>query len=102
MTTRSVPATVTRIYSRKNVEQAMLEVFETVGGVSRLARWANEPENYGEYIKLLVKLIPKDAVRELGGAVIEYRSMLPPSPLNGPLHEDDILTIEYDDAESES
>ena len=77
-------ADVHRIYSRKRIEQALLETFELTGGVSRLATWANKEENYGEFIKLLVKIVPKDAVTDVGGSVIQWRSNMPPSPLSRP------------------
>ena len=38
---------IERIYSRKQIEQSFLETFELVGGVPRLASWANDEENYG-------------------------------------------------------
>lgn len=74
---------VDRIYSRKQIEQAFLETFDLVGGVPRLAAWAHEQENYGEFLKLLTKFAPKDVVQANMGQVIEYRSNVPQSPLNG-------------------
>ena len=83
-TTRTTPVdkSVSRIYSRKMVEQSMLETFQIVGGVNRLAAWANEDANYGKFLDLLMKLAPKEALREMEGVVIEYRSLVPSSPLN--------------------
>jgi hypothetical protein len=72
-----------RIYSRKQIEQAFLETFDLVGGVPRLASWANETENYASFLKLLMVLAPKDSIKEAAGNVIEYRSNVPASPLNG-------------------
>ena len=85
-TARSTPVdkSVSRIYSRKMVEQSMLETFQMVGGVNRLAAWANEDANYGKFLDLLIKLAPKEALREMEGVVIEYRSLVPSSPLNTP------------------
>ena len=53
---------VQHIRSRKEIEQALLETFDLVGGIPRLALWANDPENYGEFLKLLLKLAPKEQV----------------------------------------
>jgi len=81
----TVPAkrgNVERIYSRKQIEQAFLETFELVGGVSRLSLWANEDDNYKDFLKLLMVMAPKEALQEQSGNVIEYRSNIPASPLN--------------------
>ena len=73
---------VSQIFSRKQIEQAFLESFELVGGVPRLALWAAKDENYAEFLQLVMKLAPKDAGKVEGGRVLEYRSNVPPSPLN--------------------
>jgi hypothetical protein len=73
---------VERIFSRRQIEQAFLETFEMVGGVPRLAIWANDPANYGQFLALMMKLAPKDAGGAIAGAVLEYRSNVPQSPLN--------------------
>lgn len=73
---------VERIYSRKQIEQAFLETFELVGGVSRLASWANDDENYKDFLKLLMVMAPKEQLQQATGNVIEYRSNIPSSPLN--------------------
>lgn len=75
------PGSVERIYSRKRVEQAFLEVFELIGGVPRLALWANQEENYGEYLKLFAKLMPKTDTKEVA-TLLEYHSRVPQSALN--------------------
>ena len=79
---RKRDSNVEKIYSRRAVEQAFLETFELVGGVPRLALWANEPENYGKFVELILKLAPKESARELDSMVIEYRSLVPSSALN--------------------
>jgi hypothetical protein len=73
---------VEKVYSRRQIEQAFLETFDMVGGVTRLALWANDPENYGTFLQLMMKLAPKEAVASQMGAVLEYRSNIPASPLN--------------------
>ena len=80
--TTPVDKSVSRIYSRKMIEQSMLECFAIVGGVPRLVDWASRDENYGKFLDLLLKLAPKEALREMEGVVIEYRSLVPSSPLN--------------------
>jgi hypothetical protein len=69
-----------RIYSRKQIEQAFLETFELIGGVQRLTLWAHREENYHEFLKLMMRLAPKEMLREVG-TVLEYRSNVPSSPL---------------------
>lgn len=75
---------VRKIFSKKDVEQGILEAFELIGGVTRLAIWANEPENYGEFLKIYAKCLPKETKSEEGGRVINYLSSIPDSPLNDP------------------
>lgn len=88
-----------RHYSRQETEQAFHEVFDLIGGVPRLAMWANNPENYGEFLKLYSKLLPKEATKE-GGGVINFVSSIPDSPLNDP-KPDDMVRIDHDDGMSE-
>ena len=78
---------VERIFSRKQIEQAFIESFEMVGGIPRLAIWANKEENYGQFLNLLMRLAPKDMGGAIQGAVLEYRSNVPQSPLNRPKQE---------------
>ena len=78
---------VERIYSPRQIQQSFIESFEMIGGVPRLAIWANDPANYGDFLKMLITLAPKGAAGLLGeatGQVLEYRSNIPPSPLNRP------------------
>ena len=75
---------VQRMFSRKGLEQGMLECFELIGGVPRLALWANDPENYGEFLKLLMKFAPKEA-EKASSATIHFMSSIPDSPLNNPV-----------------
>lgn len=81
---------VQRIYSRKQIEQAFLETFELVGGIPRLAIWANQEQNYGEFLKLYARFAPKDQVKE-AGEVLEYRSNVPPSLLNKPRRDEEAV-----------
>lgn len=79
---RQSEASVSQVFTRKQIEQAFIESFELVGGVPRLALWAGEEDNYSDFLQLLIKLAPKDSGREDGGKTFEYRSNVPPSPLN--------------------
>ena len=88
-----IEGNVHKLYTRKNVEQAFLQVFELTGGVPRLAAWANDASNIGKFYEMLLKLAPKEALREMEGVVIEYRSLVPSSPLNTPdVQDGEIMT----------
>lgn len=76
---------VERVFSPKQIKDAFLETFELVGGVPRLALWANDPKNYGDFIRLLMQLAPKETGLTKGGAApgkVIYQSAIPQSPLN--------------------
>ena len=81
---RRQAANVEKVFSRRQIEQAFLETFELVGGVPRLAIWAADPENYGQFLQLMMKLAPKELAGPVGATVLEYRSNIPASPLNRP------------------
>lgn len=73
---------VTKMFTRRMIQDAFLETFELVGGVNRLALWANESENYEVFLRLLMILAPKEQMeKDTGGKVIEYRSAIPRSTL---------------------
>ena len=78
---RLANSSIQKLYSRKQMEQGFLECFELIGGVPRLALWANDPANYGDFLKLLMKFTPKDTTETLG-RVLNYQSNVPASPLN--------------------
>lgn len=68
-------------FTRKDVVLAFQTAFELVGGVPRLAIWAND--NYTEFTKLYARLLPSQASSALGESnkmVIEMR--IPHSPLD--------------------
>lgn len=73
---------VSQVFTRKQIEQAFIESFELVGGVPRLAMWAHDQENYGDFLSMLIKLAPKDMGEREQGQTFEYRSNVPQSPLN--------------------
>jgi hypothetical protein len=70
-----------KVWSRKQITDAFLETFDLVGGVPRLALWANDPDNYAMFLKLMMTLAPKEAAQEKMGAVIQYHSNVPKSDL---------------------
>lgn len=70
-----------RKISRAEVEAGFLEAFELVGGITRLAIWANNEKNYGEFLKMYSRLLPKE-VEEKVKETFVYVSNVPPSPLN--------------------
>lgn len=73
---------IERIFSRRQIEQAFLQVFHMVGGVPKLADWANSNEaNYREFLRLLPAILPRSTLQEIA-SVIEIRSNVPESPLN--------------------
>lgn len=71
---------VSRIMSRKQIAASIMECFELVGGVPRLAIWANDPENYGEFLKLWIKALPKEEKEEAARSFV-YQSALPSSQI---------------------
>lgn len=73
---------VTKMFTRRMIQDAFLETFELVGGVPRLAIWANESENYEVFLRLLMILAPKEQVeKDTGGKVLNYQSAIPRSRL---------------------
>lgn len=69
------------IWTRRQIQDAFLETFELVGGVNRLAIWANESGNYAMFLKLLMTFAPKEEKGSEGPTKIEYRSNVPSSSL---------------------
>jgi hypothetical protein len=53
-------------FSRKDVVNAFHQSFELVGGIPRLALWAND--NYTDFAKLYARLLPSQASSSLGEA----------------------------------
>jgi len=67
--------------TRKRVVQGFMDCFEMIGGVPRLALWANE--NPGEYYKLYSKLLPSQAADDLDTAKeMTIRHVIPRSKLD--------------------
>jgi hypothetical protein len=64
---------------RTKVGEAFQEVFELVGGVPRLALYADE--NYGDFLRHYSKMIPRDVDMKHSGT-INIVPALPPSPLD--------------------
>jgi hypothetical protein len=70
--------------TRRELEAATMECFELIGGVPRLAMWANKEENYGEFLKIISKLLPKEAQKVDEGRTIVFQPSVPDSELNNP------------------
>lgn len=81
---------VSRIYDRRDIEQAFLEAFDRSGGVDRLVAWGTREENYGEFLKLMIKFAPKELEKAREGTVLQYRSNIPSSALNVHIIEHDV------------
>lgn len=59
---------VQRIHSPKSIPQHVMECFELVGGLPRLAIWANDPVNYPLFLQIWARLAPKEqAAARRGG-----------------------------------
>lgn len=69
---------------RERFMQALAEAFEIVGGVPRLALWADK--NYGEFAKILGKQVPglvQNAFAIKSSGPVTIVSAIPPSFLDG-------------------
>ena len=73
-------------FSRKDVVNAFQSAFELVGGVPRLAIWADS--NYTEFTKLYARLLPSQSNSALGEAnVLRIEMAISPSALDDlPVH----------------
>lgn len=70
-----------QIYNRKKVEQGFLQAFESIGGVSRLALWANEHPT--EFYVLLSKLFPKEIEQKVKGSIVVQHALARNAALDG-------------------
>ncbi len=69
---------------KQRIIQAMAEAFEIVGGVPRLALWADK--NYGEFMKIVGKQIPVLVQNSIGiqaNGPVTIVSAIPRSNLDG-------------------
>jgi hypothetical protein len=94
---KTVNPNVEKVFTRKQIEQAFIETFDLVGGIPRLALWANQEENYGKFLELLMKLAPKDTGAKVHAAVLEYRTNIPSSPLNRKVEKEEVAEGEFRD-----
>jgi hypothetical protein len=70
-----------RKFERQRFLDAMAEAFEVIGGVPRLAMWADS--NLTEFYKLMGKTIPQANLLELQGKMqMQILPAMPPSPLD--------------------
>ena len=74
---------------KQRLIQAMAEAFEIVGGVPRLALYADK--NYGEFLKIIGKQIPVLVQNSIGiqaNGPVTIVSAIPQSPLDGEIQGD--------------
>ena len=66
--------------NRQRVMQAFQDSFELIGGVPRLALWAND--HPGEFYRLYSKLMPSQSVNIMNNTQTVIKHVLPPSKLD--------------------
>lgn len=66
-------------FNRREVVEAFRDAFELIGGVTRLAVWANQ--NPTEFYRLYAKLLPKET-EHTGQSELVIKHVLPPSKLD--------------------
>lgn len=67
-------------FSRQDVVNAFARAFDMIGGVQRMALWANA--NPDKFYPLYSKLLPSTAIQIGSGAVTVIQHALPPTPLD--------------------
>jgi hypothetical protein len=68
-------------FTRKDVVQSFQSAFELIGGIPRLAIWANNNET--DFFKLYARLLPSQASSSLGEAnVMRIEMAIKPGPLD--------------------
>ena len=68
---------------RDRMASGIVETFDMIGGVPRLAHWANDHPGYF-YTKILPKVLPNVQDIKHGGTVnVVFHQAIPPSPLDG-------------------
>lgn len=76
-----VPKEDKRTQSQR-VTEALNEAFDLIGGVPRLALWAQDPDSQGDFYKIWARSGQKIDVNHTGEVII--RPALPRSALDGP------------------
>ena len=68
-------------FTRKDVVDAFSSAFQLIGGVPRLALWANENES--DFFKLYARLLPSQSSSALGEAnTLKIEMAIKPGPLD--------------------
>jgi hypothetical protein len=67
-------------FTRQDVVNAFQRAFETIGGTTRLALWANA--NPDRFYPLYAKLLPSTAINFGSGGVQVLEHSIPPTPLD--------------------
>lgn len=84
--TRQIARSLPPAPRKQKLLNAMDETFDLIGGVPRLAVWADE--NPDDFYKLYGKTLPQQIQASIDGKIqCIIRPALPPSPLDGEYHE---------------
>jgi hypothetical protein len=67
-------------FSRNDVVNAFQDAFRMIGGVQRMALWANA--NPDKFYPLYTKLLPSTAIQIGDNAQVVIQHAIPPSPLD--------------------
>jgi hypothetical protein len=67
-------------FNRSDVVDALHRAFHMVGGVQRLAIWANS--NYGDFVKVYAKLLPSTSINIGDNAKVTIVHSIPPTALD--------------------
>ena len=71
-----------RRFDREQQAKDIVEVFHMIGGVPRLAHWANDHPGYF-FTKLLPKVLPQASTLVNQGSMnVVFQQAIPPSPLD--------------------
>lgn len=69
--------------NRRRVVSAFMDAFELIGGTTRLAEWANDPDNQTDFYKLYARLMPSAPAGTMeDNTVRTIRHVLPPTKLD--------------------
>jgi hypothetical protein len=67
-------------FSRTDVVNAFQDAFRMIGGVQRMALWANA--NPDKFYPLYTKLLPSTAIQIGDNSVVTIQHAIPPGPLD--------------------
>lgn len=70
-------------FTRKQIAEAFVNAFEMIGGVPRLAVWADK--NQDKFYPILAKLLPSASSDEVAEGEKIFRMAVPPKAIDGPI-----------------